>query len=258
MPEEIAISTSSDIALQCILLIGSKSFSHFLNVIERYIVLLRSLASSANARQRMLHVVATFFAKNQEYIFIIIDKLLQYRIVEAIDVVEWAFQKGQDGTHTTRWCDVQVWEVLRATIAKVNGRLKNANTRVEGLKLKEKRASLIGNVEGRFFVIRDNTILIVDIDAAATEAAEELQKAEKQASNVANEQKEVVLTSARRFAALVNSPESDDEFAIWWCQGWLRQFARGVSPVQPITHSLTDFNASLQICSPSTKKRCKR
>lgn len=149
LPEELAASTSNDIALQCILLIGSKSFSHFLNVIERYIVLLRSLASSPNARQRMLHVVATFFAKNQEYIFIVIDKMLQYRIVEAIDVVEWAFQKGQDGTHATRWCDVQVWEVLRATVIKVNGRLKNANARVEGLRLKEKQATLIAETDGQ-------------------------------------------------------------------------------------------------------------
>ena len=90
------------IAVQSLLHIGSRSFSHFLNAIERYLPLLRNLAAggisggvvNAEARGDILTAVARFWKRSRHMIVIVFDKLMQYQIVDPTDVVAWSFDHG--------------------------------------------------------------------------------------------------------------------------------------------------------------------
>ena len=107
---EVPINISSvirSITMQSLLHIGARSFSHLLNAIERYLPVLRVLASGtisssstamtgpgagdADAKADILAAVAEFWRRNVQMVFIVFDKLMQYQIVDPSDVVAWAF-----------------------------------------------------------------------------------------------------------------------------------------------------------------------
>ncbi|CAG8593221.1 11794_t:CDS:10 [Ambispora gerdemannii] len=75
-----------DLFLQCVLLVGSKSFSHVLNVIERYLAILQSLNATPEARK---HTVFIFLG-------ILLDKLLNYRVIDAIAIITWVFSEDSE------------------------------------------------------------------------------------------------------------------------------------------------------------------
>ncbi|KAI0052632.1 cap binding protein 80-PB [Auriscalpium vulgare] len=119
-------SVIRSIAVQSLLHIGSRSFSHFLNAIERYLLVLRNLASGgADAKADLLSVVSTFWRRNRQMISIVFDKLMQYQIVDPTDVVGWVF------THMTEGLD---WDVLKGAVDKANGRVVIARKRVAALR----------------------------------------------------------------------------------------------------------------------------
>jgi nuclear cap-binding protein subunit 1 len=114
------------IALQTFLFIGSRSFSHFLNATERYLPLLRALATTAEQRMDVLRAVGTFWRSSGQMRVIVGDKLMQYGIVSGEDVVRWVFEEEEDGSREAtaeQWMAGQKWDVLRMGVDKVNGRV---------------------------------------------------------------------------------------------------------------------------------------
>ena len=133
------------IAVQSLLHIGSRSFSHFLNAIERYLPLLRNLASgsisttsvsSLEARMDILTAVSDFWRRSKHMIVIVFDKLMQYQIVDPTDVVSWAFTQGVErivaSTHPS--LNALQWEVIKAALNKANGRVVIARRKVSALR----------------------------------------------------------------------------------------------------------------------------
>ena len=134
-------SVVRSIAVQSLLHIGARSFSHFLNAIERYILLLRNLAAggiaagsgglaSAEAKADILTIAATFWRRSHQMVGIVFDKFMQYQIVDPTDIVRWAFVHQQRG-------DGLDWDVLKAAIDKANGRVVVARKRVAALRKEE-------------------------------------------------------------------------------------------------------------------------
>ncbi|PWY98642.1 hypothetical protein BCV70DRAFT_207421 [Testicularia cyperi] len=136
-----------DLTIQCILQVGSRSFSHFLNIVERYHSLLRQLSRSSRMRLAILAGSVRFWARSAQWIQIVLDKLLQYRIVEPADVVEFVFAPPTDepgsilvgsgaqiqGGHaepTRDWSTFNWWCILRLTLDKVNGRVDQLKKRL--------------------------------------------------------------------------------------------------------------------------------
>lgn len=113
------------LTVQSLLHIGSRSFSHLLNALERYLPLLRSIASSAAGKADILTAVATFWKLNQQMIGIVFDKLMQYQIVDPVDVVDWVFNLTKDSS-----LGCSEWDLLRAALDKANGRVLIARRRV--------------------------------------------------------------------------------------------------------------------------------
>ncbi len=112
------------IAIQSLLHIGARSFSHFLNAVERYLIVLRALSGSPEAKKHVLELVANFWQRSHQMVGIVVDKLMQYQIVEPADVVGWVF------AHSSRGLD---WDLLRSAVDKANGRVVVARRRVATL-----------------------------------------------------------------------------------------------------------------------------
>lgn len=130
-------SVIRSIATQSLLHIGSRSFSHFLNAIERYLPLLRSLATGTEARTDILSAVAAFWKKSKHMVAIVSDKLMQYQIVDPTDVVAWTFVHGSLSTPSKRSFDAFQWDILKGALDKANGRVVVARKKVVALRKEE-------------------------------------------------------------------------------------------------------------------------
>lgn len=129
------------IAVQSLLHIGNRSFSHFLNAIERYLPLLRSIATSGgaantDARMDILNAVASYWKRLKNMVVIVFDKLMQYQIVDPTDVVAWTFLHGKalTGAVGDSTFDAFQWDVLKGALDKANGRVTIARKKVTALR----------------------------------------------------------------------------------------------------------------------------
>ena len=131
------------IAVQSLLHIGSRSFSHFLNAIERYLPLLRNLSSgsisttgmsSLEARMDILTAVSDFWRRSKHMIVIVFDKLMQYQIVDPTDVIAWTFAHGGARGGRAGAFGAFQWVLLRGALDKANGRVTIARRKVAALR----------------------------------------------------------------------------------------------------------------------------
>jgi nuclear cap-binding protein subunit 1 len=137
------------IAVQSLLQIGARSFSHLLNAIERYLPLLRNLASGgaasipsgsgdAEAKRDILTAVAMFWKRSRNMVSIVFDKLMQYQIVDPNDVVGWTFENGGvAGRDEASRLNAFRWDLVKAALDKANGRVMIAKKKVKVLRKEE-------------------------------------------------------------------------------------------------------------------------
>lgn len=105
---------------ECVLMLGSKSFSHVLNVIERYLTILQRMNSTPEARLHTVKIVAQFWKNNTQFMGILLDKMLNYRVVDAIAIVKWVFEPE---VWQNEWHRSFVWDILKNTLNKVISRV---------------------------------------------------------------------------------------------------------------------------------------
>ena len=115
----------TDMAVQGLLAIGTKSLSHFLNLLERYISVWRFITSSAPQRQKALSSIATFCGSNLHFVQIAVDKLMRYQILDPIDVVRWTF------SFTDKILTINQWDMLSYTLDLLNTRVSAMANRLE-------------------------------------------------------------------------------------------------------------------------------
>ena len=125
--------------MQILLHVGSRSISHFLNAIERYLPLLRSLGSTAENKLDYLNASAKFWRRNPQMISIVFDKLMQYQIVEPSDIIAWSFMSHEDDA-ATPCIRNQGWDLLKAALDKAIGRVAIARQKVQTLRKEEEDA----------------------------------------------------------------------------------------------------------------------
>jgi nuclear cap-binding protein subunit 1 len=259
--EEAAERTCKDLIFQCLLVVGSRSFSHFLNILERYITLLRDSTKSSTARLALLRSVARFWSRNSQFSGIVVDKLLQYRIVDPVDVVAHIFEGEQpvlDGEITARdWTDINAWHTLRMTLEKVQIRVAGATSRLETLRKREEnrldaeRAARA--TEGEMVTDgADDNASGIPVEAAAdgsagegdakadaaAAAAAEVAAVERQLASVKKEQEALIVEVVKRFHQTLSSLDAAtdvDQWQKWFLQGWFAEFCRAVSPACPFT-----------------------
>lgn len=133
--EQRASSLVRSIVLQSLLHIGSRSFSHFLNAMERYLPLLRSI-SIPEGRADVLDAAGDFWRKSPQMIIIVFDKLMQYQIVDPSNVVAWAFTPRESKGGTTGLTTSE-WEFVRGAVDKAIGRVAISKRKLALLRKEE-------------------------------------------------------------------------------------------------------------------------
>lgn len=232
-----------DMAMQTLLHAGSRSFSHLLNMIERYHDLLRSLSQTPQARVEMLGSTVRFWARSPQWVLIVMDKLLQYRIVEPVDVVSFVFTPPSDtsrllvqgsgdqvpfsfsasaqelGGTLRDWSSFNWWAVLCLTVEKVVGRVDQLTRRLDELL----RAEAQGDAPAADHLpARPGTL-----PANSTTSDE----AKVHLDAIQLEQRRVLVTVVQQFVQLINSvhawdaqPNAEDASAATWQAWWIREW----------------------------------
>ncbi|KAF8663576.1 hypothetical protein AX16_000920 [Volvariella volvacea WC 439] len=166
------------IVVQSLLHIGSRSFSHLLNAIERYLPLLRHISmgsggsttatngaggggrgttasgigtGSTEAKVDILTAAASFWKYNRQMVGIVFDKLMQYQIVDPTDVVAWTFANGTrlGELANSKSLSAFEWDLLKGALDKANGRVVVASRKVKVLRKEDDdtRARVMASAE---------------------------------------------------------------------------------------------------------------
>jgi nuclear cap-binding protein subunit 1 len=104
-----------DLLLHTLCEAGSKSFSHLLNILERYHILLRAVLNTPPAKAAALAVIAEFWQNSAQHVIITLDKFMTYRVLDAMSIVNWLFSPEMIKQFPRGY----VWDILRNTFTKV-------------------------------------------------------------------------------------------------------------------------------------------
>ncbi|KAF9457993.1 MIF4G like-domain-containing protein [Collybia nuda] len=254
------------IAVQSLLHIGSRSFSHLLNAIERYLPLLRNVASggvssaggsgNAEAKAGILTAAAAFWKYNRQMVGIVFDKLMQYQIVDPTDVVGWTFLNGSTiGQLSELAAPLSLsafeWDLMRGALDKANGRVMIARRKVTALRKED------DDTRARVKASTNDNSMEVDADKLDETPVVDnpaLTTALKAFTSLTREQKAALSRTLEGFVASLAPSATDsnpnphsrtvitekawqnraswgkDEWNAWETWGWYRQFCRAYSP----------------------------
>jgi len=115
---QLSLEVKVELTVNCVAEIGSKSFSHLLNALERYNTLLRTLINNSQTRGQTISAFAHFWRNSSAHIIIALDKLMTYRIIDNISIVNWLFSNEVLPDFTRGY----VWDILRNTVNKTVAR----------------------------------------------------------------------------------------------------------------------------------------
>ncbi|BGO90576.1 hypothetical protein NBRC10512_005296 [Rhodotorula toruloides] len=255
MTAEAAENVKRDMAVQTILNVGSRSFSHFLNALERYLTLLRNLSSSPSARQHLLNTVAAFWKRHPQFHLIVLDKLLQYRLVDTRDVIAWVFapSEEQEGSKTKTWSDPDLWQMVKITLRSVTGQIDSAKMRVEGLKREEEMKGAendTGKQDGEDVLDAEGDLPVRDAQNP------ELDSANSYLAEAEDEQASVLVNVLGHFAKLLPADVDEEDWETWWIKGWVREFCRSSFSHKALTSTVVSEGIDkldLATTSPATK-----
>jgi len=232
------------ITIQSLLHIGARSFSHFLNAVERYLTVLRALSGPPETKGHVLELVANFWKRSHQMVGIVFDKLMQYQIVEPADVAGWVF------AHSSRGLD---WDLLRSAVDKANGRVVVARRRVATLRKEDDDAHARAKAKANGGVA-DAAAMEVDAETmhdpqvVQAEDSPQLVAALKAYTAVTREQKSTLAhvlegfihtlhtsSDAARRVIAANSWDGhaswgDEEWVAWRTWMWYKHFCRVYSP----------------------------
>ncbi|KAJ2793382.1 Nuclear cap-binding protein subunit 1, partial [Coemansia helicoidea] len=86
-----------EMLVEHVLLLGSKTFSHMLNAIEKFLPALQQFGDAPEAKLQIARTVEDFWLRNPQFCAITIDKLVNYRVIDPVTVVEMLFDPAHAG-----------------------------------------------------------------------------------------------------------------------------------------------------------------
>jgi nuclear cap-binding protein subunit 1 len=119
---------ASQVFVQCLMMLGQKSFSHLLNAVERNITSVQEYMSG----ERGVALVAHVWGFHHQFLEICVDKLTNYRVFTAESVIAWVcdqvgYEKGDGGVVKAEvYYKPVYWNILSSVLAKVNLRVTQA------------------------------------------------------------------------------------------------------------------------------------
>ncbi|KAI8381201.1 armadillo-type protein [Radiomyces spectabilis] len=219
--EEEQNSAAREVFLHSLLLVGSKSFSHVLNVVERYLEVMRYVNSTPEARLHTVQVVASFWKNNTQFLGIILDKLLNYRVVDPTSVIAWVFEADQ----LTNAGRSYPWEILKNTLNKVVSRVVQVKSKLESFQ----------NLHTANQARRAEEPTTEMAQAEAQQELDTLRIVENSLAIVTREEKEVFMVVYQKFVHVLQemlvsysaqSIDPNQNWTYWWVLGWYREVLR--------------------------------
>lgn len=123
---------------------------------NRYLPIIRSLASTPSERISILNTIAKFWIKNSQFQLIVITKFLQYRIFEVDNILTWLFLSTTPSTSTSSnsskkkevegqgegkeeviergWSNIDNFVILKSCLNNLMSKIKNLSKKVELMK----------------------------------------------------------------------------------------------------------------------------
>ncbi|KAI8831872.1 armadillo-type protein [Chytridium lagenaria] len=111
-----------------LLVVGSKSFSHCLNIVERNLKLLQHFSKHPQDRRDVVSIVLDFWKDHSQFGELVLDKLMNYRIIDPLSVVEVVTMEKHAEALMWRW---QTWPVLVNAITKANRKCVQIRKKLE-------------------------------------------------------------------------------------------------------------------------------
>ncbi|RKP22689.1 armadillo-type protein [Syncephalis pseudoplumigaleata] len=115
-----------EVLFQCVLLMGSKSFSHMMNITERCLPLLKEYTVESESKLQVIRIIEAFWFENTQFMGIIIDRFLTYRLIEAVNLVQWLF----DEKHVPHFDRFHYWIILHRSISKMISKTRELHQRL--------------------------------------------------------------------------------------------------------------------------------
>ncbi|KAJ1953696.1 Nuclear cap-binding protein subunit 1 [Linderina pennispora] len=196
-------SLAREMLVEHVLLLGSKTFSHMLSAIERFLPALQKFGDTAEAKLQIARVTEDFWLRNHQFFAITIDKLFNYRVIDPSTIVELVF----DASHVGKWHRFHYWEILQNTVNKVNIRIAQLQDRLEAAR---QPAAGDDGLAGDGMV---DTEAVGQIEASLAQMVQE--------------QRDVVVLAIQRFVQLLGS-EQGTASAVdrAWLMGRFKEFVR--------------------------------
>ncbi|KAI9024119.1 armadillo-type protein [Hyaloraphidium curvatum] len=237
-PAEAEDALARDVVMQALMVVGSKSFSHVLAAMERSLPLLRDMFPSHRysadpaawkAMRQALRAVWDFNARaNTQFLEIVVDKLLNYRVLDAPSVFEWIMDRAvEDDMYSEFW----LWNIMLSTLSKVVLRVKQLTVRVEAA-----RKALAALPPPKFVPVdSDNMESEAPADEEYRKAQEELERVGNLLSGAQRDEKESFGTVFKKFVAMLKAhieastaAGQDPEQAPFWryASGFMREIGR--------------------------------
>ncbi|KAJ3255331.1 Nuclear cap-binding protein subunit 1 [Boothiomyces macroporosus] len=184
--------------LQCIMYQGSKSFSHLLDVVERYLPLLQKINEDEERQLLTTRVTQAFWEKNPQFLEIILTKLVNYKIIEAKAIITWLLSSENLEKNCTKFF---VWNILSTTLNKLTVRVEQITIRLEKQRHQTDE------------MMNDDVVE----SAASLEAA--LEAAQK-------ERKDTFILCMQKFVEVLSAITPEDAVYWRWVSGFFRQMTR--------------------------------
>ncbi|KAG0190907.1 Component of the cap-binding complex (CBC) [Apophysomyces sp. BC1034] len=219
--EQTRMRMVRNLFLQCLLLVGSKSFSHVLNVVERYLELMRYVNSTPEGRLHTVQIVASFWKNNSQFLGILLDKLLNYRVIDPTSVITWTFESEQLQNAARSY----PWEILKNTLNKVVSRVVQVKMKLENFR------SLHQVNEAK----RAESPITEMAQAESQQELDTLRIVENSLTSVTREEKEVFMVMYQKFAEVLQemlssldakNEDPNTNWTYWWVNGWFRETLR--------------------------------
>ncbi|KAI8050587.1 MIF4G like-domain-containing protein [Syncephalis plumigaleata] len=209
-----------EVLFQCVLMMGSKSFSHMMNITERCLPLLKEYTTEAESKLQVVRIIETFWFENTQFLGIIIDRFLTYRLIEAVNIVQWLF----DDKHTPHFDRFHYWAILHRSISKMVSKTREINH-----KLVQIREAHAVNESKRMVDAMD--------DELEQQRAEKkgIAKLEATYDLALHDKHQVLLALFQSLARVLslklaeyNQQGIDASMQPWlfWTMGWMREFGR--------------------------------
>jgi len=125
-----------EIFINCMFWIGKSSYSHFLMRLEKYLSSFKKVIDTADKGALLLEELSQFWRTSELRQIMLCDKLLTFRIVDHLSIVNWIFAQEKDFTKG------YLWQILTNTINKLIDRIKLCESEIEKCADDERKLTL--------------------------------------------------------------------------------------------------------------------